>query len=88
MDYLDFKEIKTVIYTPSGYYGSKLLWNDASYAFKHRLDPIAWKGNEHTDNSDKWQFLTNNRYYLAEKLNVGMDVLPEWDYEFCVLGDK
>ena len=85
-DTVNYKKLKTIIYSPEGYYGSELLWNDASYAFKHRLDAIKWKGNEHTDNSDKWQHLSNNRAYVAEKLDVEVWMLPEYDYEFCEIG--
>ena len=86
-DYLDFSKFKTIIYSPNGYYGSELLWNDASYAFQHRLEPVFWhKTNgmtEGVDQSDKWQFLTNNRIELADKLGIEIDVLPVWDYEYC-----
>ena len=88
-DYLDYKLYKTIIYTPSGYYGSEKLWNDASYAFQHRLQKRFWhKVNgliQGIDDSDNWQYLTNKKEYLAEKLNIPITDLPEWDYEFIEL---
>jgi hypothetical protein len=83
--HVDYTKLKTVIYCPSGYYGSYLLWNDTSYAFKNRNKPEFWKGNEHTDNSDKWEWLALDNKELAEKLKIDIDILPEYDYEFCTL---
>ena len=70
---INFKEYQTIIYTPTGYFGSKMLWNDPSYAFQNRFDtPV---------NQDKWDYLTSNRSYLAEQLEIDISDLPEWDYE-------
>ena len=76
-DTLNYTKFKTVIYTPSGYYGSEYLWNDASYAFRH-----CWKEN---DTTNSWQYLTTNKEYLREKLGLEIGVLPEWDYEYITL---
>ena len=88
-DNLNYNKFKTIIYCSSGYYGSKKLWNDASYAFRTRFKKISWNRNRGTlegiDTSYEWQYLTNDRKYLAEKLEVDINVLPEWDYEYCEL---
>ena len=91
-DQLDYSKYKTIIYSPGGYYGSEFLWNDANFAFRHRFEKYDWHLEygltQGRDNSDKWQFLTNDREYLAKKLGIDIDVLPEWDYEFCVLDNR
>ena len=89
-DNLDYTKIKTIIYCPTGYYGSESLWNDAGYAFRHRYQHEygnmgsrgEWIGK---DNTDKWQYLGNNKEELSEKLGVDKYVLPVWDYEYVTL---
>jgi len=92
-DTLDYAKIKTVIYTPTGYYGSESLWNDAGYAFRHRYQQEykgmgsrgEWIGKDITD---QWQFLTTKKEYLRLKLGLEIGVLPEWDYEYITLDRK
>jgi hypothetical protein len=78
-DTLDYTKIKTVIYSSNGYWGSEILWNDASYAFQHRFN-VASPGKN--DDSDKWLYLGTNRQNIADKLGVEFDWLPESDYEY------
>ena len=66
-------KIKTVIYTPTGYFGSDKLWNNASYAFKN-------------DNSS-WQYLGNNTDQICIALNCPIEALPQYDYEYSELKD-
>jgi hypothetical protein len=88
---MDYSQIKTIIYTPTGYFGSPHIWNDASYAFQHRHDntlkfrPYGTLGAQ--DRPDDWIFLGNDSVTVANNLNVNLDVIPEYDYEVSVLGD-
>jgi hypothetical protein len=89
-DTLDYTKLKTIIYTPTGYYGSEFLWNDAGYAFRFRYQKQygnmgtrgEWIGK---DTTDQWQYLTNNKEHLREKLGLEPGILPEWDYEYITL---
>lgn len=89
-DYLDYSKFRTIIYTPIGYYGSELLFNDPSYAFRHRMEErgvyINLSGLRVSKNdADKWQYLTNNKRELADKLDIDILDLPEWDFEVLVI---
>ena len=85
-DTLDYTKIKTVIYSPCGYYGSESLWNDASFAFQHRYKNYSYEYvNGQTQGKNamfEWQYLGTNRQYIADKLGVEFDWLPESDYEY------
>jgi len=89
---IDYSQIKTVIYTPTGYFGSDKLWRDASYAFQHRHDntlkfrPYGTLGAQ--DRPDDWIWLGNNGTKAAELLEVPIAFLPEYDYEVSVLGEQ
>jgi hypothetical protein len=82
--------IKTVIYAPTGYYGSTKLWNDPSFAFRNRNEhPYTAYGTfAKKPPKDDWQYLGNDRSRIAQTLGVDVDILPEWDYECAVLEDK
>jgi hypothetical protein len=86
----DYSKIKTVISCPTGYYGSEYLWNDPVYAFKKMNDdmrvfhPYGTYYNKN-QNANKWEYLGKDKETTALKINVNADVLPEWDYDFCIL---
>lgn len=85
-DTLDYSKIKTIIYSPSGYYGSESLWNDASFAFRNRYRNWSYDGNgvlaQGKNDMFEWQYLGTNRKYIADKLGVEFDWMPESDYEY------
>lgn len=79
--------IKTVIYCETGYYGSSKLWRDAAYAFRHRNDiPYHPYGTlAYKPPMNDWMWLGNDSARVAQLLNVPIDILPEYDYEYVTM---
>ena len=79
--------IKTIVYCEVGYFGSEKLWRDTSYAFQHRNEVkyVSYGTYAAPHNYGDWVYLGNNRNEVAKDLNIDIDLLPEYDNEFCVL---
>ena len=75
--------ILTVVYSPSGWFGSPTLWRDASYAFQHRNDveyvPYGTYTAKH-DHGD-WVYLGNDKSVVAAKTGINIEDLPVYDYD-------
>jgi hypothetical protein len=85
-------DYKTVIYCESGYYASKLLWRDASYAFQNRNTPLygytSLSGYRKTESNAKyWQNIGVNSKNVADLLGIDEDMLPKYDNEFITIGE-
>jgi hypothetical protein len=80
---------KTVIYSPTGWFASEKLWNNASYAFQHRNDvkfvPYGTLAAKH-DFGD-WKFLGNDYRKVCDQTGLAYNDLPKYDYEYMVIGE-